>query len=117
MDLPALIAQFGYIAVFLGTVFEGEAVLLLAGYSAHRGYLDFAPVVAVAMSGAVLGDLTLFWLGRRHGQRLITRRPGMHLRAERALGLIERTRLPSFWSCVSCGDCARRCPLPSASAG
>ena len=90
MDLPALIAQFGYIAVFLGTVFEGETVLLLAGYSAHRGYLDFARVVAVAMSGAALGDQTLFWLGRRHGQRLIARRPGMHLRVKRALGLIER---------------------------
>jgi membrane protein DedA with SNARE-associated domain len=89
MDLPALISHFGYLAVFLGTVFEGETVLLLAGYSAHRGYLDFAMVVAVAWLGAVLGDQLFFWLGHRHGQRLIARRPGLHARVERALGLIE----------------------------
>lgn len=90
MDLPALIAQYGYAAVLVGTVFEGETVLVLAGYSAHRGYLDFAAVTGFAWLGAVAGDEFFFWLGRRHGQRLLARRPALRSRVEAALGLIER---------------------------
>jgi hypothetical protein len=62
MNIAALIAQYGYAAAFLGPLFEGETVLLLAGYAAHRGYLDFAGL------GAVTGDQFFFWLGRRHAK-------------------------------------------------
>ena len=84
MTLSALIAQYGLAAVFAGAVLEGETVLLLAGYAAHRGYLDFPAVVAVA------GDQFWFWLGRRHGARLIACRPRLADRVARALRLIER---------------------------
>ena len=67
MDLAALISQYGLIAVLAGSLLEGETVLLLAGYAAHRGYLDFTTVVAVAMLGAVIGDQAWFVLGRRQG--------------------------------------------------
>ena len=56
MDIATLIAQYGYAAVFLGALFEGESVLLLAGYAAHRGYLDFAALTGVAGIGAMTGD-------------------------------------------------------------
>lgn len=90
MDFAALIAQFGLVAVFLGAVFEGEMVLLLAGYAAHRGYLDFMAVVAVAVLGAVIGDQFWFWLGRRHAGGLMARWPRLDARVRRALGFIER---------------------------
>ena len=90
MDLPGLIAHYGYAAVLVGTVFEGETVLLLAGYSAHRGYLDFAAVTGFAWLGAALGDQLFFWIGRRQGQRLIARRPALRARVDEAFGLIER---------------------------
>lgn len=90
MDLPALIAQFGYAAVLLGALFEGETVLVLAGYAAHRGYLDVAAVIGVAWLGGVTGDQFFFWIGRRYGQRLITSYPTLRVRVERAFGLIEQ---------------------------
>lgn len=90
MTLSALIAQYGLAAVFAGAVLEGETVLLLAGYAAHRGYLDFPAVVALAAAGAVAGDQFWFWLGRRHGARLIACRPRLADRVARALRLIER---------------------------
>lgn len=90
MTLSALIAQFGLAAVFAGALFEGETLLLLAGYAAHRGYLDFAAVVAVAAVGAILGDQFWFWLGRRHVGRLLARRSALEARVTRALALIER---------------------------
>jgi membrane protein DedA with SNARE-associated domain len=90
MDLSTLIAQYGLITVFLGSLLEGETVLLLAGYAAHRGYLDFTAVVLVAMLGALIGDQAWFMLGRRHGTRLIARRPWLGDKTRRALLLIER---------------------------
>ncbi len=90
MDLAALIAQYGYAAVFLGTLFEGETVLLLAGYAAHRGYLDFAVLTGVAGLGAVTGDQFFFWLGRRHGSMLLQRRPALRGKVQYALDLIQQ---------------------------
>lgn len=90
MDIAALIAQYGYAAVFLGTLLEGETVLLLAGYAAHRGYLDFAVLTGVAGLGAVTGDQFFFWLGRRHGTVLLQRRPDLRGKVQHALDLIQR---------------------------
>jgi len=90
MDIAALIAQYGYAAVFFGALLEGETVLLLAGYAAHRGYLDFAVLTGVAMAGAMAGDQLFFWIGRRHGQALLRRRPAWRGKVDHALGLIQQ---------------------------
>ncbi|MBI1284535.1 MAG: DedA family protein [Thiobacillus sp.] len=90
MALSALIAQYGLIAVFAGSLLEGETVLLLAGYAAHRGYLDLAAVVAVATFGAVIGDLGWFLLGRYQRRNLLHRHPRLGSKVRRALALIER---------------------------
>jgi membrane protein DedA with SNARE-associated domain len=90
MDLASLIAHYGLVTVLAGSLFEGETVLLLAGYAVHQGYLDFADVVAVATLGAVIGDQVWFMLGRRQGNRLIAHRPWLDGKVRRALVLIER---------------------------
>jgi len=43
------IAQYGYWAVLVGMFFEGETIVVLAGYAVHRGYLS-APVVSANLS-------------------------------------------------------------------
>jgi membrane protein DedA with SNARE-associated domain len=89
MNIPDLIQTYGYFAVFIGTLLEGETVLLLAGYAAHQGLLNPYLVFLVAWLGATLGDQFYFWLGRRHGQGLMQRFPKLHGKIERALHLIE----------------------------
>lgn len=90
MTLSALIARYGLVAVFAGALLEGETLLAIAGYAAHRGYLDFWAVAVAGASGAVLGDQIWFGLGRRKGRALLARRPQLAGRIERALALIER---------------------------
>src|SRR5436853_498081 len=62
-----LIADFGYIAIFIGTFLEGESVLALGGVAAAHGYLSFTAVVAVAIVAAV-GYVAWYaieqWIGR-----------------------------------------------------
>lgn len=65
------IESYGYLAVFLGSIIEGETVLVLAGYSMSRGYLDPVPTFLLAVAGATAGDSIYYWLGRRFGTRLI----------------------------------------------
>lgn len=79
--LEYLIAHQGYLAVF-GIVFlesaglpvPGETVLIVAsGYAGMTGRLDIAFVIVSAVSGAILGDNTGFWIGRHWGAALLSR--------------------------------------------
>lgn len=87
-----LLAQYGYLAVFLGSVVEGESILLLAGFAAHQGYLDFWAVAALACLGGALGDQTSFLLGRRYGQALLERFPKLKAHAATVDRLVARYR-------------------------
>ena len=89
MNIPDLIQNYSYFAVLIGTLLEGETVLLLAGYAAHQNLLNLYAVILVAWLGATLGDQFYFWLGRRHGQKLMQRYPKLHNKIERAMTLIE----------------------------
>lgn len=88
--IGALVASYGYLAVFLGTLLEGETVLLAAGFAAHRGLLAWPWVVAVAFVGASLGDQLAFLLGRWRGAALIARFPALARRAPRVHAVFER---------------------------
>lgn len=69
MDLSAFIQQYGYVAVLVGTFFEGESIALLAGFLAHGELLDLRLVVIVTFIGSFSGDQTMYWLGRTFGSR------------------------------------------------
>jgi membrane protein DedA with SNARE-associated domain len=88
--LAELIQQYGYLAVLIGAVLEGETVLLIAGFAAHRGYLDLAWVVAVAAAGGFLGDQAFYWLGRARGQEVIARWPSLRTRIDTVQELLHR---------------------------
>lgn len=88
--IDAFIASYGYLAVFLGSLFEGETILLAAGFAAHRGLIDWALVVAAAFVGASLGDQLAFLLGRWRGAALIARFPLLARRAPRVHAVLER---------------------------
>jgi membrane protein DedA with SNARE-associated domain len=75
LDLPALVQSYGLWAVAAGTLAEGETVLLLGGFFAHRGYMNPFAVWAVAWAASFAGDQLWFWLGRERGTPLLQRWP------------------------------------------
>jgi membrane protein DedA with SNARE-associated domain len=89
MDLPALLHQFGYTLIFLGTLAEGETLLVLGGYFAHRGYLDLSGVITTSFIAAVCGDQLFFHLGRRHAKSLLERFPRLRDKVNVALCRVE----------------------------
>jgi membrane protein DedA with SNARE-associated domain len=92
MDIPALIQQYGLAAVFVGALLEGETVLLLAGAGTHLGLLDLRAVVAVAATGAFVGDNLFFLIGRRFGPHVTDRLPWVAAAVPRVDRLIARWR-------------------------
>jgi membrane protein DedA with SNARE-associated domain len=89
VDLPALLDQYGYGLIFLGTLVEGETILVLGGYFAHRGYLDLGTVVVTAFAGAVCGDQLFFYIGRHHAKGLLARFPKLRDKVNLALRRVE----------------------------
>ena len=88
--LADFVAHYGYAAVLLGSLLEGETVLLLAGIAVHQGLLSFPVVVLLAFVGGTIGDQVLFRLGRRYGMNLLARSPSMVARAALVHRQIER---------------------------
>lgn len=94
MTFDTLIAQWGYLAVGLGTFFEGETVLLVAGAMAHRGLLSLPLVMFAAFVGSVAGDQLWFLLGRRYGRTFIAKRPRLAAHAGRVESGLKRYGTP-----------------------
>lgn len=80
----------GYWVLFIGTFLEGEAILLLAGLFAFRGYLDIVGVICTAWAGSFLGDQFYFYLGRFKGRGLLKRFHSIARKFREALKLIEK---------------------------
>ena len=92
MEPAQLISEYGYLAVFIGTVLEGEAILVLAGFAAHQGYLALPLVLLAGCCGGALGDQLFFLAGRRFGPALLRRFPRLAGRVERVDALLRRYR-------------------------
>jgi len=90
MTTEALLERFGYLAVFVGTFLEGEAILVMAGFFAERGYLNILTVGFVGFLGAYIGHLFWFWLGRAHGIKLMDRFPRMKQHFGKSIRMFER---------------------------
>ncbi len=73
----SLFQAHGYWALALGCLFEGETALLLAGFAAHRGWLDPLAVFSIAAAAGFAGDQVFFWIGRRHGPAVLRRWPAL----------------------------------------
>ena len=90
MTLEWLVEHFGYVAVLVGGFVEGETIVLLGGFAAHRGYLSLVGVIAAAGAGTFFGDQLYFLLGRTRGAALLARRSDWQARADRVFTLARR---------------------------
>jgi membrane protein DedA with SNARE-associated domain len=91
LDLPALLAAYGYLAVFLFIAIEsmcipipGETMLITAAiYAGHTQRLNIILVIAAAATGAIIGDNLGYAIGHWGGYRLV-RRYGRFVRLHEA---------------------------------
>ncbi|CQQ84565.1 DedA family protein [Salmonella enterica] len=90
MDINTLITHYGYAALVIGSMAEGETVTLLGGVAAHQGLLKFPLVAAAVALGGMMGDQLLYLLGRCYGGKILRRFPRFHKKNRRAQKMIQR---------------------------
>jgi membrane protein DedA with SNARE-associated domain len=93
--MQLFIEQYGYIFVFLGTLFGGETVLAMAGFVAHRGYLLLPWVIVIGWAGNFTDTLIWFLLGRYFGNAVIRRYPAWQPRIDKMDNWLIRYRAPA----------------------
>lgn len=88
--LEVILAQYGLVAVFLGTFVEGEIVVIAAGVLASLDFLSLSAVLMTAFAATFLGDQCFFFLGRKKGTAFLEKRHRVHWRrrAEKVHDLI-----------------------------
>lgn len=76
--LQSLAEQYGYVIVFLGILLEslglplpGESIVLVGGFLAGHGELQFVWVLLSAIAGAIFGGSCGYWVGRYGGWPLL----------------------------------------------
>ncbi len=90
VDGNAWIGQYGYLAVLLGALVEGDGIAILAGIAARHGYLDPGLTILATGLGGALSDITLYLLGRRYGESVLRHFPRQQSRIERARSMVRR---------------------------
>ncbi len=84
------IQNWGYVAVLLGSMIEGESVILTASFLAHQGYMSLPKIMIVAFCGTLFADQALYQLGYHYGPAFLDRFPKMKDRSERAFALLHK---------------------------
>lgn len=79
--LKSLLAEYGYIIVFvaglcealplLGLLVPGQAIIILAGAAAASGLLDVRILILVAIPAGIIGDGLGYHLGRAYGREFL----------------------------------------------
>jgi membrane protein DedA with SNARE-associated domain len=94
MSAEYLIQTYGYFALLLGALIEGETVLVIAGFAAHRGYLALPLVILIAAAATILIDQFLYFMGRIYGRDFLRKRPALQKRSARFQELLQRYQTP-----------------------
>ncbi len=88
--LEVILAQYGLVAVFVGTFLEGEIVVVAGGLLSRLEFLSLPWVLITAFVATFAGDQFFFHLGRKKGTEFLEKRHRHHWRkrAERVHDLI-----------------------------
>ena len=69
--------KFGYLALSVGTFFEGETAILVASSLIHRGLFEGHYTVLFGFAGSFISDWLYYLIGRFNGKYFIEKRPGL----------------------------------------
>lgn len=89
-SLVPFVQEWGYWAVFLGSLVEGESIIIIAGFFAHEGILSLPKIIIISFIGTLFADQALYHVGRHYGIHVIDKFPSLKWRAYKAFSLLKR---------------------------
>jgi len=98
-SLIEFVKNWGYIAVFLGSLVEGESIVLTASSLAALGYLSIYKVMAVAFCGTLIADQCLYLVGMYQGHKIFDKFPRLRPQIDKAFSLLNKNDVIFIISC------------------
>lgn len=86
----SFVNTWGYLAVFLGSLIEGESVILTASSLAYFGHLNIYKIMVIAFFGTLIADQALYMVGRKYKDTIFQRFPKLNKPAEKASKYLEK---------------------------
>jgi membrane protein DedA with SNARE-associated domain len=111
MTLETIVIQFGYLALVIGLLFEGETMLILGAFMAHRGYLNLSLVILIGCIVPFASDQFFFWMGRMKGSNFLKIDPHGNRTWKRQSHCLVGIRTCFFLESDSCMVCGPSCRL------
>lgn len=93
------IKDWGYLAVFIGALIEGESIVLTASALAYAGFLDIYIVATVAFFSTVFSEQACYLIGRHYGPGLFDKFPRFKPAADKAFSILKRI---DVWFILTC---------------
>lgn len=89
-SLLAFVHEWGYIAVFLGAIVEGETIILFSSALAALGHLNIYKIMLITFCTTVVVDQGLYMIGKRYSSAIFKRFPKLRPKADRAFKLLHK---------------------------
>lgn len=96
--MESFLEQFGYLALLIGTFFEGETAILIASSLINQGLFDGPPTMIVAFAGSFISDWLYYFIGRLNGKYFVARRPKLKAKLEPVQRLFRKHQLQILFS-------------------
>lgn len=90
--------QYGYVALMIGTFFEGEAAILFVSSLIHKGLFAFPLTVLSAFLGSFASDWIYYFIGRLNGIYFLAKRPKLHAKVSVFTQFFHRYRFQVLFS-------------------
>jgi membrane protein DedA with SNARE-associated domain len=91
--LEPFLDEFGYLALMIGTFFEGETAILIASSLIHQGFFSPVPTIIAGFAGSFVSDWLYFLIGRLNGKYFVDKRPKLKSRLEPVQALFQKHQL------------------------
>ena len=89
-NIISLLKDFGYPFLFLWSILEGEIGLMLAGWLSSDNIFQIQKVIFIAISGAMIGDVIVFMIGRFYKQKTLNWLNKNQQKKDKILKLIDK---------------------------
>lgn len=91
--MEELIHEYRYLALMVGTFFEGEIAIILSSSLIHKGMFNLIPTVFFAFAGSFVSDWLYYLIGRLNGKLFIERRPKLQAKVQPVTSFFQRNQI------------------------
>jgi membrane protein DedA with SNARE-associated domain len=96
--MEPFLEQYGYMALLVGTFFEGETAILVASSLIHDGLFNGPLTVFFGFAGSFISDWLYYFIGRLNGKYFIDKRPKLKAKLEPVQRLFQKYQFQILFS-------------------